>query len=1382
MATTFNGRRKVRKSFGKIKEVTKMPNLIEVQKTSYDQFLIIDEPEGGRKDEGLQAVFKSVFPISDFSNTASLEFVRYEFEQPKYDTEECRQRGMTFAAPLKVTLRLIVFDVDEETGAKSVKDIKEQEVYMGDMPFMTENGTFVVNGTERVVVSQMHRSPGVFFDHDKGKSHSSGKLLFAARIIPYRGSWLDIEFDAKDVVFARIDRRRKIPVTSLLKALGMDAEEILDTYYKTIIYKKTKKGWEKPFEADKWKGIKPSEDLIDAKTGKIASPAGKKISMLAAKKLSEGGLTHLLVQDEDLYTKYISQDMVNMETGEIYAEAGDEIDEALLETLVEAGFDEISTLDIDHKNVGAYIRNSLALDKNETREDALFDIYRVMRPGEPPTIETAESMFNSLFFDSERYDLSAVGRVKLNMRLDLDTEDTVRVLQKEDIVEVVRTLVQLRDGHGQIDDIDNLGNRRVRSVGELMENQYRIGLLRMERAIKERMSSVEIDTIMPQDLINAKPAAAAVREFFGSSQLSQFMDQTNPLSEITHKRRLSALGPGGLTRERAGFEVRDVHVTHYGRICPIETPEGPNIGLINSLATFARVNKYGFIETPYRKVVDEKITDEVVYLSAMEEAKHHIAQANAHVTENGEFVNELVTARSAGEVSLIPREQIDLMDVSPKQVISIASSLIPFLENDDANRALMGSNMMRQAVPLLRSQAPFVGTGMESVVARDSGAAIVAKRSGIVDQVDATRIVIRAIQETDASKSGVDIYNLMKFQRSNQSTCINQKPLVVVGDHINEGDIIADGPSTELGDLALGRNVLVAFMPWHGYNFEDSILLSEKIVKDDVFTSIHIDEFEVMARDTKLGPEEITRDIPNVSEEALRNLDEAGIVHIGAQVGPGDILVGKITPKGESPMTPEEKLLRAIFGEKASDVRDSSLRVPPGDSGTVVEVRVFNRHGIEKDERAMAIEREEIERLAKDRDDEQAILNRNVFARLKEMLFGKEASAGPKGYLAGTKLNDAIFDVHPRSKWWQFVVDDDKIMSEIEALQSQYDESRKLLEQRFINKVDKLQRGDELLPGVMKMVKVFVATKRKLQSGDKMAGRHGNKGVVSRIMPQEDMPFLEDGTPVEIVLNPLGVPSRMNVGQILETHLGWACAGIGKKIDEMLRIYRENGDLNPLKKEIGELFDGDESLSDLDDDSIVLLGDQLSNGISIATPVFDGAKEADIVDMLERAGLKGSGQSTLYDGRTGEQFEREVTVGYIYMLKLHHLVDDKIHARSIGPYSLVTQQPLGGKAQFGGQRFGEMEVWALEAYGAAYTLQEMLTIKSDDVAGRTKVYEAIVRGDNAFEAGIPESFNVLVKEIRSLGLNVELTETELEDDEDDLDIPDELEAPLDAAE
>jgi DNA-directed RNA polymerase subunit beta len=1379
MATTFNGRRKVRKSFGSIREVTEMPNLIEVQKASYDQFLLVDEPKGGRPDEGLQAVFRSVFPITDFSNTASLEFVKYEFEQPKYDVDECRQRDMTFAAPLKVTLRLIVFEVDEETGARSVKDIKEQDVYMGDMPFMTSNGTFIVNGTERVIVSQMHRSPGVFFDHDKGKTHSSGKLLFAGRIIPYRGSWLDIEFDAKDIVYARIDRRRKIPVTSLLKALGMDAEEILDTYYTKLAYEKTDKGWRVPYDAEKWKGAKPTHDLVDAKTGDIVHEGGKKLSARQAKKLAENGLTHLLAVNEDLFGMYVAEDLVNLKTGEIYVEAGEELDEKLLNKLIDLGFDELPILDIDHVTIGAYIRNTLAVDKNESREDALFDIYRVMRPGEPPTLETAEAMFQSLFFDSERYDLSAVGRVKMNMRLELDAPDTMRTLRKEDIVEVVRTLVNLRDGRGEIDDIDNLGNRRVRSVGELMENSYRLGLLRMERAIKERMSSVEIDTVMPQDLINAKPAAAAVREFFGSSQLSQFMDQTNPLSEVSHKRRLSALGPGGLTRERAGFEVRDVHPTHYGRICPIETPEGPNIGLINNLATYAHVNKYGFIETPYRKIVDGKVTNEVVYLSAMEEAKHYVAQASADLNAKGEFTQDLVVARHAGDNGLTPKETVDLMDVSPKQVISVAASLIPFLENDDANRALMGSNMQKQAVPLLRAEAPFVGTGMEPVVARDSGAAIVAKRKGIVDQVDATRIVIRATEETDASKSGVDIYNLMKFQRSNQSTCINQRPLVVVGDHVEAGDIVADGPSTELGDLALGRNVLVAFMPWNGYNFEDSILLSERISMNDVFTSIHIEEYEVMARDTKLGPEEITRDIPNVSEEALKNLDEAGIVHIGAEVQAGDILVGKITPKGESPMTPEEKLLRAIFGEKASDVRDTSLRVPPGDAGTVVEVRVFNRHGIDKDERAMAIEREEIERLAKDRDDEQSILDRNVYARLKEMLFGKLATSGPKGYVSGSKLNDSIFEAQPRSKWWQFAVEDDKVMAEMEALHAQYEESRRLLEQRFIDKVDKLQRGDELPPGVMKMVKVFVATKRKLQPGDKMAGRHGNKGVVSRIVPVEDMPYLEDGTSVDIVLNPLGVPSRMNVGQILETHLGWACAGVGRKIDQMVKAYQAKGDLTPLRKEIGDLFAGDETVDGLDDDGVVRLGEHLSKGISIATPVFDGAKEADIVEMLERAGLNGSGQSVVFDGRTGEQFDRPVTVGYIYMLKLHHLVDDKIHARSIGPYSLVTQQPLGGKAQFGGQRFGEMEVWALEAYGAAYTLQEMLTIKSDDVAGRTKVYEAIVRGDDTFEAGIPESFNVLVKEIRSLGLNVEL---DMRSNDNEPGQAEELAPPQDAAE
>ncbi|QRM37266.1 DNA-directed RNA polymerase subunit beta [Rhizobium rhizogenes] len=1363
---SFNGRRRVRKFFGKIPEVAEMPNLIEVQKASYDQFLMVEEPKGGRPDEGLQSVFKSVFPITDFSGASMLEFVSYEFEPPKFDVDECRQRDLTYAAPLKVTLRLIVFDIDEDTGAKSIKDIKEQSVYMGDMPLMTNNGTFIVNGTERVIVSQMHRSPGVFFDHDKGKSHSSGKLLFAARVIPYRGSWLDIEFDAKDIVYARIDRRRKIPVTSLLMALGMDGEEILSTFYTKSLYERSGDGWRIPFNAETLKGAKTVTDMIDADTGEVVVEGGKKLTPRLLRQLQDKGLKALKATDEDLYGLFLAEDIVNFQTGEIYLEAGDEIDEKTLPVILKAGFDEIPVLGIDHINVGAYIRNTLSADKNENRQDALFDIYRVMRPGEPPTMDSAEAMFNSLFFDAERYDLSAVGRVKMNMRLDLEVADTVRVLRKDDILAVVKMLVELRDGKGEIDDIDNLGNRRVRSVGELMENQYRLGLLRMERAIKERMSSIEIDTVMPQDLINAKPAAAAVREFFGSSQLSQFMDQGNPLSEINYKRRLSALGPGGLTRERAGFEVRDVHPTHYGRICPIETPEGPNIGLINSLATFARVNKYGFIESPYRRIIDGKVTTDVLYLSAMEEAKYYVAQANAELDAEGSFIEEFVVCRHAGEVMLAPRDNINLMDVSPKQLVSVAAALIPFLENDDANRALMGSNMQRQAVPLLRAEAPFVGTGMEPVVARDSGAAIGARRGGVVDQVDATRIVIRATEDLDPSKSGVDIYRLMKFQRSNQNTCVNQRPLVTVGDFVNKGDILADGPSTDLGDLALGRNVLVAFMPWNGYNYEDSILLSERIVADDVFTSIHIEEFEVMARDTKLGPEEITRDIPNVSEEALKNLDEAGIVYIGAEVQPGDILVGKITPKGESPMTPEEKLLRAIFGEKASDVRDTSMRMPPGTYGTVVEVRVFNRHGVEKDERAMAIEREEIERLAKDRDDEQAILDRNVYGRLIEMLRGQVALAGPKNFKKGTELSNAVVSEYPRSQWWMFAVEDEKVQGELEALRGQYDESKSHLEQRFMDKVEKVQRGDEMPPGVMKMVKVFVAVKRKIQPGDKMAGRHGNKGVVSRIVPVEDMPFLEDGTHVDIVLNPLGVPSRMNVGQILETHLGWACAGMGRQIGELIEAYKANGNIEPLRKTI-DMVVGDGPKSDdvhnYDDASVLRLADQWKRGVSIATPVFDGAGEADVNEMLAMAGLKETGQSTLYDGRTGEQFDRQVTVGYIYMLKLNHLVDDKIHARSIGPYSLVTQQPLGGKAQFGGQRFGEMEVWALEAYGAAYTLQEMLTVKSDDVAGRTKVYEAIVRGDDTFEAGIPESFNVLVKEMRSLGLSVELENSKVDD-------------------
>ncbi|MDE0943890.1 MAG: DNA-directed RNA polymerase subunit beta [Alphaproteobacteria bacterium] len=1363
MSLTFTGRKRIRKSFGRIAEVAQMPNLIEVQKSSYDKFLQADIPVEERGDTGMNGVFQSVFPIKDFAETAELHYVKFNLEDPKYDVEECQQRGMTYAAPLKVTLHLIVFEVDEDTQAKSVLDIKEQEVYMGDMPMMTNNGTFVINGTERVIVSQMHRSPGVFFDHDKGKTHSSGKLLFAARIIPYRGSWLDFEFDAKDIVFVRIDRRRKLPVTTLLQGIGLSAEEILSYFYRTVDYKYDAKkgGWRTPFDAERLRGLRAVRDLVNAKNGDVMVEAGEKITPRKTRKLVEDGVKELLVTDEDLVGRFVSFDLVDENTGLILAEAGEELTEELIESLREASVTLIPTLDIDHVTVGAYIRNTLVADKNSSREQALIDIYRVMRPGEPPTVEAAQNLFNSMFFDSERYDLSSVGRVKLNARLGLDAEDTVRVLRVEDIMAVVKTLVDLKDGRGDIDDIDHLGNRRVRSVGELMENQYRIGLLRMERAIRERMSSVEIDSVMPHDLINAKPAAAAVREFFGSSQLSQFMDQTNPLSEITHKRRLSALGPGGLTRERAGFEVRDVHPTHYGRICPIETPEGPNIGLINSLATYARINRYGFIETPYRKVTDGRVGEDVLYLSAMEEGKYTIAQANAELDKKGKFVADLISCRAGDDFQMTAPENIEYMDVSPKQLVSVAAALIPFLENDDANRALMGSNMQRQAVPLLQAEAPLVGTGMESVVARDSGVSVVARRTGVVDQIDATRIVVRATEETDLSVSGVDIYNLLKFQRSNQNTCINQRPLVKVGDEVSAGDIIADGPSTELGELALGRNVLVAFMPWMGYNFEDSILISERIVRDDVFTSIHIEEFEVMARDTKLGPEEITRDIPNVGEEALRNLDEAGIVYIGAEVHPGDILCGKITPKGESPITPEEKLLRAIFGEKASDVRDTSLKLPPGVSGTVVEVRVFSRHGVDKDERALAIERDEIERLAKDRDDEMGILERNTYSRLHEFLMGKTASGGPKGLKADTRITEGVLSDMSRGQWWQITLSNQKAMDEIEQLNKQFDLSRKELEDRFDNKLDKLQRGDELLPGVMKMAKVFVAVKRKLQPGDKMAGRHGNKGVISNIVPIEDMPYLADGTNVDIVLNPLGVPSRMNVGQILETHLGWASAGLGIQIGEMVDNIRRGSKSDDLKKHLKTVY-GDEQykdgIADMDNDQLLELGDNLRKGVPMATPVFDGAHEADIVTMLGHAGLHSSGQSTLHDGRTGEPFVRQVTVGYIYMLKLHHLVDDKIHARSIGPYSLVTQQPLGGKAQFGGQRFGEMEVWALQAYGAAYTLQEMLTVKSDDVAGRTKVYEAIVRGDDAFEAGIPESFNVLVKEMRSLCLNVELTQ------------------------
>ncbi len=1384
---SFTGSKRIRRSYGRIPEVLQMPNLIAMQRQSYEAFLQMNTLAEKRVRAGLQEVFMAIFPIRDFSDRAVLDFVRYDFEEPKYDTEECQQRGMTYAAPLKVTLRLSVFDIDETTGLRSIRDIKEQDVYMGDIPLMTDNGTFIVNGTERVIVSQMHRSPGVFFDHDKGKSHSSGKYLFNARIIPYRGSWLDFEFDAKDLMFVRIDRRRKLPITTLLYALdsadtaklreqrvkqnkalqpyeaqGMTKEEILSSFYGRVVYTRQKKGWKTPFDVERIKGVKLTFDLVDAKTGKVVAEAGTKMTPRLGKKLQEQGVAEIFVSDDELLGHYLAADMVDEGTGEVLFEAGDEVSKDIIKRFETAEGKTLVCLAIDHVSTGAYMRNTLAADRNATREDALIDIYRVMRPGEPPTLESAEALFNGLFFDIEKYDLSPVGRVKMNARLGFETDDQLRVLRKQDILSIVKILHDLKDGRGNIDDIDHLGNRRVRSVGELMENQYRLGLLRMERAIKERMSSIEIDTVMPHDLINAKPAAAAVREFFGSSQLSQFMDQTNPLSEITHKRRMSALGPGGLTRERAGFEVRDVHTTHYGRICPIETPEGPNIGLINSLATYARVNKYGFIESPYRRVDKARVTDEIIYLSADQETRYTIAQANASLDNKGKFKEELISSRQGGEPVISRSEDIDLIDVSPKQIVSVAAALIPFLENDDANRALMGSNMQRQAVPLIRADAPLVGTGMEATVASDSGASIVARRAGIIDQVDAMRIVVRATEETSANAPVVDIYNLRKFQRSNQSTCINQRPLVKVGDVVKMGDIIADGPSTQLGELALGRNVLCAFMPWNGYNFEDSILISERIVRDDVFTSIHIEEFEVTARDTKLGQEEITRDIPNVGEEALKQLDEAGICYIGAEVQAGDILVGKVTPKGESPMTPEEKLLRAIFGEKASDVRDTSLRVPPGVGGTIVDVRVFSRRGVDKDERSMAIERAEIARLAKDRDDERAILERSFFDKLKELLLDQKATHGPKGFATGKPITAEMLAEYTPGQWRQINVKDDAVMANIEGHTKVFDDLIKALNDRFENKVSKLQRGDELLPGVMKMVKVFVAVKRKLQPGDKMAGRHGNKGVISRIMPIEDMPYLEDGTHVDIVLNPLGVPSRMNVGQILETHLGWACANLGRQIGQVLdamHLQRDKSNLAELRAKLKTIYTPEiykRDIEPLSDGQVLELAENLRAGVPIATPVFDGAREEDIAAALALAGLDASGQSTLIDGRTGETFDRKVTVGYIYMLKLHHLVDDKIHARSIGPYSLVTQQPLGGKAQFGGQRFGEMEVWALQAYGAAYTLQEMLTVKSDDVSGRTKVYEAIVRGDNTFESGIPESFNVLVKEMRALGLNVEL--------------------------
>lgn len=1363
MMQSLSARKSIRKNFGKVNLVASIPNLIEVQKNSYDRdFLQLGILDEVRSNKGLQSVLKSIFPIQDPSGAATLEFVKYEFDQPKYDVEECHQRGLSFAAPLKVTLRLIVWDIDEDTGSKEIKGIKEQEVYMGDVPLMTKNGTFIINGTERVVVSQMHRSPGAFFDHDHGKTHSSGKILYFARIIPYRGSWLDLEFDPKDILYFRIDRKRKLYATTLLRAIGMTNKEIFNFYYDSVSYDLKPNGWSTKFNADAVSAHRLTANLVDADKETVVLEEGQKITPKLAKKLAKDGLENILVTEDQLLGKYLFEDIEDSKTGEVIATIGAEVTSEMLSAIATLKIKNIKVLAINAQ-VGPYIRNTLFADKNQDQGQALIDIFRVLRPGEPPTVDAGQALFNSLFFDSDRYDLSEVGRIKLNARLGVDVDIDKTVLTADDLKFVIKTLCELKDGRGNIDDIDHLGNRRVRSVGELIENQFRIGLVRLEKAVLERMSAVDVDAVMPHDLVNSKLLVAVVREFFGTSQLSQFMDQTNPLSEITHKRRLSALGPGGLSRDRAGFEVRDVHPTHYGRICPIETPEGQNIGLINSLATYSRINKHGFIESPYRRVKDGKITDEVVYLSAIEEGKYKIAQANEERDEQGNLTEELINCRiEEGNFAMVSPKEVDFMDVTPMQVVSVAASLIPFLENDDANRALMGSNMQRQAVPLVRSEAPLVGTGIEGVVAEDSGASVIAIHDGIVDQVDSTRIVIRTTEEKKDGSPGVDIYNLMKFQRSNHNTCINQKPLVRVGDVVRSGEVIADGPSTDNGEIALGRNVLIAFIPWNGYNFEDSILISEKIAKKDIFTSVHIEEFEIIARDTRLGPEEITRDIPNVGDEHLSHLDEVGIVHVGAEVKAGDILVGKVTPKSESPMTPEEKLLRAIFGEKAADVRDSSLHVPPGVSGTVVEVRVFSRRGVDKDERAIAIEKQQIEKLAKDRDDELAIIEHFVFLKIEALLLDQIIVTGPKTTKAGDKITADMLKSLSKGQWWQLVVENADVMNEIEQIRRHYDENKDRLNKRFTSKVEKAQSGDDLPQGALKVVKVFIATKHKLQPGDKMAGRHGNKGVVSRILPEEDMPFLEDGTVVDFVLNPLGLPSRMNVGQILETHLGWAAKNLGHKINNMVEEYRdEQIEIAPIRDFVKKIYDKSDFASKIDqfsDNEFLELCQKLKQGIHFATPVFDGAKVNDVKDLLELSGMDKSGQIQVIDGRTGEYFDRKVTVGYKYLLKLHHLVDDKIHARSIGPYSLVTQQPLGGKSHFGGQRFGEMECWALQAYGASYTLQEMLTYKSDDVVGRIKNYESIVRGDNNFEAGLPESFKVMMKELRSLCLNVQLEE------------------------
>ncbi len=1354
-----------RRSFGRIKRIIDLPYLIEIQKNSYELFLQKDSSPAQRDNIGLQEVFKSVFPIKDFNETASLEFVSYSLGEPKYDVDECHQRGMTFAAPLKVTVQLVLWDVDSQTGARSIKNVKEQEVYFGEIALMTKNGTFMVNGTERVIVSQLHRSPGVFFEHDKGKTHASGKLLYSARIIPYRGSWVDLEFDPRDIIYVRIDRRRKFHATVLLRALGMTTEDLLNYYYRsdTIVFDGRKPAL--VFNPAHLMGAKVTSDVRDPKSNDLIVKEGKKFTRPVLRQMEQAKVKQVPIVWEEILGRIAAHDIVNPQTKEVIVESNHPITQEKLDLIREKGIRQIEVLFIDESTVGPYLRNTLLQDRINSPQDAILEIYRRLRPGDPPTVDSATNFFNNLFFNPDRYDLSKVGRLKLNHRLKLNVPLEQGTLRKEDILEVVRYLMELKNGNGTVDDIDHLGNRRVRAVGELVENHFRVGLVRMERAIKEKMSLQDIETLMPQELINYKPVSAALKEFFGSSQLSQFMDQTNPLSEITHKRRLSALGPGGLTRERAGFEVRDVHPTHYGRVCPIETPEGPNIGLIASLTTYARVNEFGFIETPYREVENGKVTDRIRYLSALEEEDHVIAQANAPIDARGVFTLDLVSARKGGEFVMARPEEVNFMDVSPNQLVSVAASLIPFLENDDANRALMGSNMQRQAVPLLRTEAPLVGTGMEKVVARDSGVTVVAKRDGVIESVDSTRIVVKADKTSGARDTGVDIYNLVKYQRSNQNTCVNQRPIVRIGDQVKAGDVIADGPSTEMGELALGRNVLVALMPWGGYNFEDSILISERVVKEDIYTSIHIEEFECVSRDTKLGPEEITRDIPNVGDEALTDLDDSGIIRIGAEVKPSDILVGKITPKGETQLSPEEKLLRAIFGEKAGEVRDTSLRVPPGVEGTVINVRIFSRKGLGKDERSKAIEDEEIIRLRKDQHDEVRILQDGALRRLKKLLVGRKLANRLSDdsrkllLVKGKEITEEDLDQLPMSYWSEIRVDNESVEAELDRIVESTAGQVKLIKEVFEDKIEKLRGGDELPPGVIKMVKVFVAIKRKLQVGDKMAGRHGNKGVISRILPEEDMPYLEDGTPVDVVLNPLGVPSRMNVGQILEAHLGWAARSLGHQIDQLMREHRQ--EVDALRKRLKEYLSSKEASELIDgakDADVFKLAEKYRDGVRLASPVFDGAAEDEIFNLLRKADLPVSGQVTLYDGRSGEPFDGKVTVGIMYIMKLHHLVDDKIHARSTGPYSLVTQQPLGGKAQFGGQRLGEMEVWALEAYGAAYTLQEMLTVKSDDVVGRTRMYEAIVKGDNLLEPGLPESFNVMVKELQSLGLDVDLVE------------------------